>query len=138
QQEILDSYSPEKAAALIAKLKEKVVWQTPTLVLLKNDAFPTLEDSAPSDDREKYVPPRTLALWKKARAEQIEALSPQDSELHAQLLGKSMQVVAEMQKAGVKIIACTDAPAPYVFPGSGLHHELQLLVEAGLTPLEAL
>ena len=138
QQEILDSYSPEKAAALIAKFKEKEVWQTPTLVLLKNDAFPTLEDSALSDDREQYIPPRTLAIWKKARAEQIRALSPQDSELHAQLLRKSMHVVTEMQKAGVRILAGTDSPAPYVFPGSGLHHELQLLVEAGLTPLEAL
>jgi imidazolonepropionase-like amidohydrolase len=43
-----------------------------------------------------------------------------------------------MQKVGVKILAGTDAPAPYVFPGSSLHDELQLLVESGLTPLEAL
>jgi len=43
-----------------------------------------------------------------------------------------------MQKAGVKILAGTDAPAPDVFPGSGLHDELQLLVEAGLSPIEAL
>ena len=47
-------------------------------------------------------------------------------------------MVAQMQKAGVKILAGTDAPAPYVFPGSGLHDELQLLVESGLTPFEAL
>ncbi len=138
QQELLDSYSPEKAAALIAKFREKDVWQTPTLVLLKNDAFPTLQNSALFGDREKYIPPRSLAIWKKARSEQMRALSPQDSELHAQLLRKSMELVAEMQKAGVKILAGTDAPAPYVFPGSGLHDELQLLVEGGLTPLEAL
>jgi imidazolonepropionase-like amidohydrolase len=49
-----------------------------------------------------------------------------------------MDLVAEMQKAGVKILAGTDSPAPYVFPGSGLHDELQLLVDAGLTPLEAM
>jgi imidazolonepropionase-like amidohydrolase len=163
QRELLDSYSPEKAAALIAKFKEKDVWQTATLVLLENDAFPTTENSAgrvsgfkglsykpldkqvafanpelKTDDREKYIPPRTLAIWKKARTEQIRALSPQDSELHAQLLRKSMDVVAQMQKAGVKILAGTDAPAPYVFPGSSLHDELQLLVKSGLTPFEAL
>jgi imidazolonepropionase-like amidohydrolase len=138
QRELLATYSPEKAVALIAKFKEKDVWQTPTLVLLKNDAFPTLEDSALSDNREKYIPPRTLAIWKKAHAEQMRVLSPKGSELHAQLLRKSMDMVAQMQKAGVKILAGTDAPAPYVFPGSSLHDELQLLVEAGLTPLEAL
>ncbi|MGH9847694.1 MAG: amidohydrolase family protein, partial [Blastocatellia bacterium] len=29
-------------------------------------------------------------------------------------------------------------PNPYCFPGFSLHDELQLLVEAGLTPMEAL
>jgi imidazolonepropionase-like amidohydrolase len=138
QRQLLATYSPEKAAALLAKFKGKDVWQTPTLILLKNDAFPTREDSALSDNREKYIPPRTLAIWKKARTEQIRTLSPQDSEVHAQLLRKSLAMVAQMQKAGVKILAGTDAPAPYVFPGSSLHDELQLLVESGLTPFEAL
>jgi hypothetical protein len=151
QRELLDSYSPQKAAALIAKFKEKDVWQSPTLALLKNDAFPNTENSAArvsgfvlrnpelkTGDREKYIPPRTLAIWKKARAEQMRVLSPKDSELYAQLLRKSMDMVAQMQKVGVKILAGTDAPAPYVFPGSSLHDELQLLVESGLTPLEAL
>ncbi len=151
RRELLDSYSPQKAAALIAKFKEKDVWQSPTLAVLKNDAFPNTEDSPArasgfvlrnpelkTDDREKYIPPRTLAIWKKARAEQMRVLSPKDFELHAQLLRKSMDAVAQMQKVGVKILAGTDAPAPYVFPGSSLHDELQLLVESGLTPLEAL
>ena len=40
--------------------------------------------------------------------------------------------------AGVLLAAGTDAPYPGVFQGEGLHRELELLVEAGLTPLEAL
>src|SRR6266436_2055440 len=135
---LLDSYSPENAAALVAKFEEKDVWQTPTLNLLKNDAFATLDNSDASEARAKSLPPRTLEIWKKSRIPQMQALSPRDSELHAQLLRKSMDLVAEMQKAGVKILAGTDSPAPYVFPGSGLHDELQLLVESGLTPFEAL
>ncbi len=135
---LLSDYSEEKAAALIAKFKEKDVWQTPTLILLKNNAFPTLENTAVSDDRAKYIPSGTLNNWKKSHAEQMKTLSPQDSELHARLLQKSLDLVSQMQKAGVKILAGTDSPAPYVFPGSSLHDELQLLVQAGLTPLEAL
>jgi imidazolonepropionase-like amidohydrolase len=53
-------------------------------------------------------------------------------------LQKSMNLVPEMQEAGVRILAGTDSPAPFVFPGSSLHDELQLLVEAGLTPVQAL
>jgi imidazolonepropionase-like amidohydrolase len=135
---LLEEYSPEKCAALLAKFKEKDVWQTPTLVLLKNDAFPTLENRAMVNERAKYIPKGILATWKKSRLEQIKGISAQDSNLHAQLLQKSMLIVGEMQKAGVKILAGTDSPAPYVFPGSSLHDELQLLVESGLSPTEAL
>jgi len=136
--QLLDLYSPGKCAALIANFREKEVWQTPTLVLLKNDAFPTLENSAASDQRLKYVSSRTRDAWKESRSQQMKGISAQDSQLQAELLRKSMLVVAEMQKSGVGILAGTDSPAPYVFPGSSLHDELQLLVEAGLTPLEAL
>jgi imidazolonepropionase-like amidohydrolase len=40
--------------------------------------------------------------------------------------------------AGLLIAAGTDAPYPGVFQGEGLHHELELLVEAGLSPLAAI
>ena len=43
-----------------------------------------------------------------------------------------------MNKAGVGLLAGTDEMNPYCFPGFGLHDELGLLVNAGLTPLEAL
>jgi imidazolonepropionase-like amidohydrolase len=40
--------------------------------------------------------------------------------------------------AGLLVAAGTDAPYPGVFQGEGIHHELELLVEAGLRPLEAI
>lgn len=41
-------------------------------------------------------------------------------------------------EAGVPIALGTDANNPFVFPGHVVHLELELLVEAGLTPMEAL
>jgi imidazolonepropionase-like amidohydrolase len=35
-------------------------------------------------------------------------------------------------------MAGTDTGAPFIFPGSALHDELALLVQAGLTPMQAL
>ncbi|EED36377.1 amidohydrolase [Luminiphilus syltensis NOR5-1B] len=49
-----------------------------------------------------------------------------------------MASVPQLHKAGVMLVAGTDAPYPGVTLGEGLHRELELLVEAGLTPLEAL
>jgi imidazolonepropionase-like amidohydrolase len=41
-------------------------------------------------------------------------------------------------QAGILFAAGTDAPYPGDFQGEGIHHELELLVESGLTPLEAI
>jgi imidazolonepropionase-like amidohydrolase len=46
--------------------------------------------------------------------------------------------VLALWRAGVLVAAGTDAPYPGVFLGEGLHRELELLVEAGLTPVEAI
>ncbi|MGH6953397.1 MAG: amidohydrolase family protein, partial [Alphaproteobacteria bacterium] len=43
-----------------------------------------------------------------------------------------------LSEAGVLLVAGTDAPYPGAFYGEGLHRELELLVEAGLTPVEAI
>ena len=48
------------------------------------------------------------------------------------------ELTGELWRAGVPILAGSDTPNPLVFPGSSLHEELELLVEAGLTPLAAL
>ena len=50
----------------------------------------------------------------------------------------SMRIVSLFNKYGVKIIAGTATPIGFLTPGYSLHKELELLVEAGLTPLQAL
>ena len=44
----------------------------------------------------------------------------------------------DLRDAGVKLLAGTDMPQAFVYPGFSLHEELELLVRSGLTPLEAL
>jgi imidazolonepropionase-like amidohydrolase len=52
---------------------------------------------------------------------------------------RMLRLVGDMHRAGVRLLAGTDASTePFVVPGAALHEELALFVEAGLTPLEAL
>jgi imidazolonepropionase-like amidohydrolase len=51
---------------------------------------------------------------------------------------REKEIVGMMAAAGVGFLAGSDTPTPWAFPGFGLHDELELLVEAGLTPLQAL
>lgn len=55
-----------------------------------------------------------------------------------ELQKEGMTVVRQMKEAGVPILAGTDAGNKGSEPGDSLHRELELLVEAGLTPMEAL
>jgi imidazolonepropionase-like amidohydrolase len=49
-----------------------------------------------------------------------------------------MDHTRQVHEAGIPVVAGTDGPTKGVFLGEGLHRELELLVEAGLTPLEAI
>lgn len=50
----------------------------------------------------------------------------------------ALAAVAQLHAAGVPILASTDAPNPGTLHGASLHDELELLVRAGLTPIQAL
>lgn len=50
----------------------------------------------------------------------------------------ALQAVRFLHAEGVPILAGSDAPNPGTIHGASLHRELELLVQAGLSPLEAL
>ncbi len=64
--------------------------------------------------------------------------TPHDFQQAALARPKFLELVKQLHQAGVPIVAGTDTPAPWVLPGAGLLTELQMLVEAGLSPTEAL
>jgi imidazolonepropionase-like amidohydrolase len=138
QRELLQSYSNQQATALTAKFIRNQTWQVPTLILLRNDAFPTPETDPSRDPRRKYIPLQVLANWQKGATDRDKGATPQEFSLRNSLMQASLRIVGKMNTAGVPIMAGTDTTAPFVFPGSGLHEELALLVQAGLTPMQAL
>jgi imidazolonepropionase-like amidohydrolase len=138
QREVLESYSNEQGAALIAKFIRNQTWQVPTLILLRNDAFPTPETDPSRDPRQKYIPLQVLANWQKGAKDRDKGATPQLFSLRAGLMQASLRIVGKMNTAGVALMVGTDTTAPFIFPGSSLHEELALLVQAGLTPMQAL
>jgi imidazolonepropionase-like amidohydrolase len=138
QIELLQTYSDEQAAALIAKFHRNQTWQVPTLILLRNDAFPTPENDPSRDPRRRYIPLQVLANWENGTKDRDKGATAEEFALRSRLMQASLRIVGKMNAAGVAIMAGTDTTAPYVFPGSSLHEELALLVQAGLTPMQAL
>jgi hypothetical protein len=135
RQMMLDTYSPETAAALFAVLKSNGTWQVPTLTLLRMFAYGD-DPVFLSDARLKYVPVRTRASWDPSSVDGKR--TAEDFAYMKKEFQKDLEVVGAMEKSGVGILAGTDTANPFCFPGFSLHDELGLLVKAGLSPLQAL
>lgn len=63
-------------------------------------------------------------------------LTAEDREYGEQIQSKQFAIVAAMARSGVPLLAGTDGPLSQA--GPALHHELALLVKAGLSPMQAL
>lgn len=134
---LLATYDDAKATALFAAFVNQGTWHCPTLTVLRSMA--SLDDPAfTSDPRLKYMPASIRHAWMPANDARLVTKRPVDYALSRRVFRKNLQVVGAMRRAGVQIIAGTDVLNPFAFPGFSLHDELALLVEAGLTPLEAI
>jgi Amidohydrolase family len=136
--ELLQTYSDQQAAGLLANFEHNQTWQVPTLILLQTLAYPTPENDPSSDPRAKYIPRKILEKWRVALQDLSRSATNQEFAIRRALLQKSLQLVGQMQSSGVPVMAGTDTGAPFLFPGSALHDELALLVQAGLSPMQAL
>ena len=134
----LETYDQGKADKLFELLKANHTWQCPTLVVLRSIRH--LEDAAITNDaRLKYMPRGLKASWDPSVDFRfVRNRTPEDLALGQQAYEKELQLVGAMRRAGVEFLAGTDTLNPYCFPGFSLHDELGLLVQAGLTPMEAL
>jgi imidazolonepropionase-like amidohydrolase len=133
-----ESYSAELCAAVFAQLARNDTWRVPTLVVYRNGILARLGDPLVlSDPRLPYVDSHIRELWRRPPP----TVPPQTGEDSAAISGVVRLVLSlpgEMQRAGLRLLAGTDAPNPWVIPGFSLHDELALMVGGGLTPLEAL
>jgi hypothetical protein len=132
----LDTYDPEKARTLFAEFKKNETWQVPTLSWWRVQS--QIDSLSASDPLLKYVP-ASARKDKEWNLDQIrQSATP---ELVADLkraMTRYIELTRGLHEAGVPIMAGTDSPDPWVFPGFSLHDELELLVDAGFTPAQAL
>jgi len=135
----LSTYDPERAKALIALFLKNQTWQVPTLYWERGEWLIEQTNSGP-DPLEKYAPvawrDRTWPMFTRdiSKGWSTDPVADREKFFQAEL-----KMVGEMNRAGVPILAGTDTAAGVrVYPGFSLHDELELLVRAGLTPMEAL
>jgi len=132
-----NSLDQAKCKELFAEFRANETWQVPTLSVLR--MWGRLDDSKfLSDPRLAYIDKRFRERWMERLQPQLRRWNNSEFQLARQLFAMDEHVVGAMFKAGVPLMAGTDAMNPFCFPGFGLHDELAMMVESGLTPLAAL
>jgi Amidohydrolase family len=127
----LDSYSSAKARALAAQLIRNHTTVVPTLVILQARLGMLRKDpETVASDRLRYIPAAYRRGWMAASGGSPENVPKQ--------LPLALEIVGELHRAGVEIVAGTDIVKPFAVPGFSLHDELSLLVKAGLSPSAAI
>jgi cytosine/adenosine deaminase-related metal-dependent hydrolase len=135
--QILTTYSEEKAEALFRHFKMHDTWHCPTLTVHRSAGL--MNDPAfINDPRMKYMPPRIRMMWNPANDFRWKGDTEEAYQSRRRRLEKYSEIVQQMQRAGVGLLAGTDALNPYCFPGFSLHDELALFVNAGLQPIDAI
>ena len=124
------TFDSATTAALFERFRSNDTWQVPTLAVLYQEREIADSTLQRNDSRLAYIPKLLRNYWRSLPidiATKMVALYSFHSDLIRPLKG-----------AGVPLLAGTDTPNPFVYPGFSLHDELGLLVRAGLTPAEAL
>lgn len=138
RREMIDNHSPDLFDELATVMVENGTWFVPTHITRKMDAFADNE-AYRQDARLSYIQVLQRYKWNSDADGMIEQdPSPEGRKAFMDFYLKGLELTGKAHRAGVKILAGTDANDTYCFPGLGIHDELQELVKAGLTPIEAL
>ena len=86
------------------------------------------------DPRLRWVPEEIRQSWEAFPHRH----DPEGSRGRMAAVAEIQRAIPAFYRAGVPIVAGTDAPWPYLIPGFSLHDELAMLTTSGLTPAQVL
>ncbi len=137
-EQLIDSYDPNLADQVFKKMSANNVYVTPTLYIGTTLAE-ILEKDHSRDSLLNYVGPGIQETYK-GRIEGAKRAQASGSAMRQKMEDISARMIRPMFDAGVPILAGSDCGAfnSFVYPGESLLGELNSLVDAGLSPQEAL
>ncbi len=126
----IESRDDQRCSELAEALRGTI--QVPTLRLNSMGIVSPFERDGWSEALDR-LPEEAAEPWRQAAAEAPDG--PIRDTTHGRW---SLEMTGMLHQAGVPFGAGTDTPIGYAIPGYSLHSELEMLVRAGLEPVEAL
>lgn len=129
----VERFRRQEAVRLFSLFARNHTAFTPILVGYRGFA---LRSASSHDPREKFVSPALKRYWEENFP--VRRGPPEAAAARLRMMESFIALAGSAQRQGVTMLAGSDLGARDVFPGFSLHDELELLVEGGLSPADAL
>ena len=135
---IADKANENGIPKLMDSLRTYHIWVVPTQALAERWFHPEKSaDALGSESEMKYMDPNTVTGWITAKKNLLSSPNYKAATV-IRLIELRKKLIYECNKNGFGLLLGSDAPQVFDVPGFSLHHELRYMVDAGLSPYDAL
>lgn len=135
---IADKADTNRISRLISSLRDQHIWVVPTQALAERWFAPDKHAEVLANEPEmKYMDAKTLSNWTNTKKNLVKNTKYNAAAIN-RFISLRRKLIYECNKNGVGLLLGSDAPQVFDVPGFSVHHELKYMVDAGLTPYEAL
>ena len=135
---LLEMIDDEQITRVARETRDAGVWIVPTNTMIANVALasPTAKELS-ARPQMAYLPSDLVQGWVQSKQGRVGTINrvPDDGRRLVELRNRIVRI---MHEEGVGLLLGSDAPQFFNVPGFSLHNELAYMVDAGLSPYEAL
>ena len=134
---LADEAITDKIAGIAAETARAGTWTVATQSLFEHRVSQISPDELRNRPEMQYMPRATVRRWAVTKERQLNERGF-NADVAARAIEIRRMTIYALHEAGAGLLLGSDAPQVFNVPGFSLHHELEFLVLAGLTPFEAL
>ena len=138
--DMINAVDATRFAALAADTRKAGTWNVPTAFLWESFYSPESPEEMAKRAEMRYASPQWISGWSNQKRNRIQedqrtGVSPAVSSRYLSLRRTLLRTLAD---SGARLLMGTDSPQMFNVPGFALHHEIELMQDAGLTPYQVL
>tara|TARA_B100000035_G_scaffold97109_1_gene82408 strand:+ start:2907 stop:4301 length:1395 start_codon:yes stop_codon:yes gene_type:complete len=129
----INNLDKDETIKIYEALAKNNTWQIPTISIYKVPIYKIFKDDYWIENL-KYLPEKTREIWEERINFSNKNINPKQKDFSDWV----QRTTKEMHDYGIEFMAGTDSPLGFLIPGFSLHIELELLVESGMSELDAI
>lgn len=134
---VVDLADRERLDDAVRRTLAAGTWNVPTLSLVEHLASDEPAEAMARWPEMRYLPADMVAGWVRSKRE-FQARPDFQPDAARRLVELRRELLRRLHAAGAPIALGSDAPQFFNVPGFSIHHELRMMVAAGLSPYQAL